>query len=249
MAPDQVFPRLLRPFRRDAGTCRWVPRPSRGLSPAPAPPDDHSVPQPRKATAPITIGHPGDLALVTATLHGERHVREAKRAVLCDRLASLPAMVRSKNRRMGSLLRPDEEEDAAQNAIVALWTKLDKYTGKASLETWAYGFCVMEIMKILERRRGVRRTEAMPEEPLPEPEDEAGDVDAERIAAALGEIDAKGREVVSMRFFRGLIFSEIAGQLGLPLTTVKTRYYRSMERLRVLLASEGPDFGAMEPGS
>ncbi len=207
------------------------------------------MPHPRKAISSPRVGHPGDLALVRATLHGERSAREAKREVLCDRLASLPAMVRSKNRRMGAPLRPEEEEDAAQNAIVALWSKLDQYTGKASLETWAYGFCVMEIMKILERRRGVRRTEAMPEEPLPEPANEACDVDAERIAVALGEIDPKGREVVSMRFFRGLIFQEIAGQLGLPLTTVKTRYYRSMDRLRVLLASEAPNFGAMEPGA
>lgn len=184
-----------------------------------------------------------------STLHGTDSAQEAQRELLCERLASLPGMVRSKNRRMGSPLRPDEEEDAAQNAVVALWTKLENYTGKASLETWAYGFCVMEIMKLLERRRGVRHTEAMPEEPLPEAEEQDSGIDAERIAQALGEIDLKSREVVRLRHFRGLIFPEIAGHLGLPLTTVKTRYYRSLDRLRVLLASEAPESGAWEPGA
>lgn len=203
----------------------------------------------RVSPQPEAIRHPADLALVRSTLLGERRQQAAQRELLCERLASLPAMVRSKNRRMGSPLRPDEEDDAAQNAVVALWAKLEGYTGKASLETWAYGFCVMEIMKLLERRGGVRRTEAMPEEPLPSPDEGDSHVDVERIARALGEIDDRSREVVRLRHFRGLIFTEIAGQLGLPLTTVKTRYYRALDRLRVLLASEAPGSGAWEQGA
>ena len=60
--------------------------------------------------------------------------------------------------------------------------------------------------------------------------------DAERVAAALAGLPAEQAEAVRLAFFGGLTHEQIAGRLGLPLGTVKTRIRLGMLRLRDRLA-------------
>ena len=57
----------------------------------------------------------------------------------------------------------------------------------------------------------------------------------ELVRQAMGELTEKQGEVVRLRVYEDLKFSEIAERLGLPLGTVLTRMRAAMEKLRTWL--------------
>ena len=59
--------------------------------------------------------------------------------------------------------------------------------------------------------------------------------DEARIGRAIAELPADQARVIRLAFFSDKPHSEIAGDLGLPLGTVKSRLRLAMGRLRALL--------------
>lgn len=58
------------------------------------------------------------------------------------------------------------------------------------------------------------------------------------VQASLDRVPAIHREVLLLRFQEDMPLSDIAGVLGVPLATVKSRLYRGLENLRSLLTGE-----------
>ncbi len=84
------------------------------------------------------------------------------------------------------------------------------------------------------RRRAARERTAGLARPMLEA---AGDgrelvVPAEEVEAALASLALEEREVVTMRIWNGATFEEIAGVMGLPVSTVYHRYRSALESLR-----------------
>lgn len=64
----------------------------------------------------------------------------------------------------------------------------------------------------------------------------------QQVRAVLDQLPAEQRQVVQARIYDEKTFSEIAGELGLPLGTVLTRMRRALEKMKRSLGSEaGPD--------
>lgn len=57
----------------------------------------------------------------------------------------------------------------------------------------------------------------------------------ERVRAAIGQLSARDREILVMRYLEPMAFDQIATVLGLSLSAVKMRHLRALERLRGLL--------------
>ena len=148
--------------------------------------------------------------------------------------AGLPAMVRARNRRLGSPLSPEELGDVVQDAFVALWRKLPEYRGRSSLKTWVYGFGDNEFLKALRRKRRAIDGIDRPIEPWSEPTDSCASppVDPEVVVRALDSVDRVPARIIRLKHFDGLTFSQIGERLDLPLGTVKSLYYRGIDRLR-----------------
>ncbi len=83
-----------------------------------------------------------------------------------------------------------------------------------------------------DKRRERRETDRQP--PLFQPDTESS-FDAEKIAMSLTKLDREQREIVTLRLWSDLPFSEIATLLDLPKTTVFRRYGEALETLRQLL--------------
>ncbi|MES1210697.1 MAG: sigma-70 family RNA polymerase sigma factor, partial [Acidobacteriota bacterium] len=60
----------------------------------------------------------------------------------------------------------------------------------------------------------------------------------QRVKAELELLPPEQKQVLEMAFYKGLSQSEIAGLVGLPLGTVKTRTLLAMKKLRSALRSE-----------
>ena len=63
--------------------------------------------------------------------------------------------------------------------------------------------------------------------------------EAAAVKAALGELPDPLREVVILRHYEGMSFEAMARLLGLPATTLKSRFAVALRQLQHRLASRG----------
>lgn len=87
------------------------------------------------------------------------------------------------------------------------------------------------------RRSSRRPGESLDEHPdlLAPSSDEASAADASRATALLSRLSAPQREVVYLRHFAEMTFSEIGRSLGIPTFTAASRYRLALFRLRRLM--------------
>lgn len=157
-----------------------------------------------------------------------------KRDAVLARLQPLPAMLQIKNLRLGSPLRAHELEDAIQNATIAVWQKLDRFDGRVPLLHWAYGFAVVELRRTVERRARRREQAAEAEFAAAAP---TPAIDAEAVQRLLAHLAPEEQVIVRQKHFDELTFEAIAARVQAPVNTVKTKYYRALQRLRERLAA------------
>src|SRR5262245_47547866 len=82
--------------------------------------------------------HVADLSLVRGVHRGDP---DASRRFI-DRMRCIPKILSVLNARSGRPLDGHDLRDLTQDTLMAVWKKLDRFEGRASLETWAYRFCV-----------------------------------------------------------------------------------------------------------
>jgi RNA polymerase sigma-70 factor, ECF subfamily len=178
--------------------------------------------------------HARDLEFARRVLAGDPAALDQ----LSQRLACLPAMVRHQNRTLGAHLDAGELEEVVRETTLALWTKLPSFEGRSTIETWAYRFALLEVLKALQARTRRPRVLEVPEQ-LPdvrgEDEEPLPSFDGGELFEGLAELSAPAAEVIRLRHWEELPFERIAERTGLPLNTIKARYYRGLARLREIL--------------
>jgi RNA polymerase sigma-70 factor, ECF subfamily len=163
-----------------------------------------------------------------------------------DRDALVALLSRYKNRLYRYLLRLVREPAAAEDLFQQTWLRvieqIRRYDGRRSFEAWL--FTVARNLAFDHLRR--YRPESLEEpsvENLPGAEQlAAGSPDAldnvirferaELVQRALGALPAISREILTLRFEEEMKLEEIARVLAIPLSTVKSRLGRALERLR-----------------
>ena len=125
--------------------------------------------------------------------------------------------------------------DAVQAAVCKALEKQDSLKDADAMRTWFYRILVNVCTDLLRQRKRV--TLVKPEEldagsyedPLPED----GSL-ARRVDALPPEIAA----VIRLRFYEELSLQEISAVVNCPLSTVKTRLYTGLKKLRIQLEGE-----------
>jgi len=187
-----------------------------------------------RARRPMSSSPPrseSDARLVRAALQG----RSGAAALLIERLCCVPAMVRSKHARLGMPLDVHAVDDVVQNAMAAIWSKLESFEGRSSLETWIWGFCVNELYKGIHRQRRERgRTVDWVEEPAHEDPEPAASYS--QLHEGLHRLGGSCERVIRLKHFEDLTFEQIAQRLSISANTAKTHYYRGLQRLKPWVA-------------
>ncbi|MBK7643056.1 MAG: sigma-70 family RNA polymerase sigma factor [Planctomycetes bacterium] len=157
---------------------------------------------------------------------------------LNQRLACLPAMVRYQNQRLGGPLDAFEIEEVVRDTTVALWAKLPTFEGRSTLETWAYRFAMLQVLKCLHARARQPAALEVPEEQADlRPTEQAEELpfDSRELQESLTQLSEEAAQVIRLRHWEELSFEAIVARTKLPLNTVKARYYRGLARLKEIL--------------
>lgn len=160
-----------------------------------------------------------------------------------------------------------DAEEIAQDTFIRAHRGLANFRGDSSLATWLYRIALNLSRNrywYFFRRR--RQDSVSLERPLSDDSDAtfADFIAAESqnpvqetvtteftdlIAACMEKLDARHREILTMRNILNLPYEEIARALRINVGTVKSRIARARENLRKLLAEAAPEFSqAAGPG-
>lgn len=140
-------------------------------------------------------------------------------------LAAEPTLYRVAKSMLGS---EHDCADAAQQAILRAWEQLDSLRRPQYFKTWLTRILINECTAILRLRQRTAPYEPEQAEAIPAP---AAD-DHSDLYAALRALDEKLRLPVVLYYLEGFKTREIAGMLGIPEGTVKTRLRAAREQLR-----------------
>lgn len=137
-----------------------------------------------------------------------------------------------RNARMGRPLHDEELADLTQETLLKIWKKLPTYAGRASLKTWVYKFCYLELMNAV-RRKASRSSKELSEDRADVPASEADATSEEKgIAVYLRHLAPREADVVRLHHVEDLSLPEIGAELGISVSSVKTHYYRALDKLR-----------------
>jgi RNA polymerase sigma-70 factor (ECF subfamily) len=137
--------------------------------------------------------------------------------------------------------RDDEAKDATQETFLLAYRNLSKFRGEAKFSSWIYRIALNICNTKLRNRsrEGIsleEQQEAVGFEVVDDTEDLSAGIQREQVARhvrrALQGLPAEMRQVIIMKEYEGLKFSEIADILGIPVSTVKTRMYTGLVELR-----------------
>jgi RNA polymerase sigma-70 factor (ECF subfamily) len=123
-------------------------------------------------------------------------------------------------------------EDLTQETFVAVIRAASRYEPRALVRTYLYGIAwkVLAVDRRQQARMGT--TTNVESEPLAREEQDS----ALWVREAIGKLDPVDREVVMLREYEQLSYSEIAQVLRLPVNTVRSRLFRTRSALKEYLA-------------
>jgi len=122
--------------------------------------------------------------------------------------------------------------DAAQEAFIDAFKALKQFDSSRPFYPWFYVLLRNRCFKLAARKR---ETESIDETVIVAPNSTA---QSERILAlenALRSLDMEDREIVTLKYFDGLSYNELAARLQIPKGTVMSRLFHARKKLQAKL--------------
>jgi len=166
-----------------------------------------------------------DSALVARMAAGDRG---AVAALYARHVRSLFSLAR------GMLKSQEEAEDLIHDVFLEAWRRSADYSEeRGSVRAWLF---MRARSRALDRLKSAGRpldvlTEAVPAAPVPT-------LDQSRLRELLSKMPVMQQQVLILGYFEGLSTTEIAGRLGIPAGTVKSRTRAALGALRNVLGSK-----------
>jgi RNA polymerase sigma-70 factor (ECF subfamily) len=138
-------------------------------------------------------------------------------------------------------------EDLNSDVFLDVWRQAGTFEGRSTVSTWIFSIARFKALTVLQRR---------PEEELDDEKagaiaDHADDPEvalAKKDKAAvlrqcLLKLSAEHRDIVTLVYYQQKSVEEVAGIVGIPEATVKTRMFYARKKLSELLNEQGIERG------
>jgi len=122
----------------------------------------------------------------------------------------------------------DDAQDAVQDAFIDAFRSLNSFDESRAFYPWFYVLLRNRCYKIAGRRRETENVEdVVLVAPLSGPPTE----ETIALERALLSLDREDREIVTLKYFDGLSYDELAERLGIPRGTVMSRLFHVRRKL------------------
>jgi len=132
------------------------------------------------------------------------------------------------------LNNPERAEDLAQETFLAVIRAASRYEPRALVRTYLYGIA----LKLVAAERRKFLASGISGQSAPEPRSHDTPDSVLWVRQGLERLDAADREILMLREYEQLSYSDIAELLRIPVNTVRSRLFRSRLALKSYLESE-----------
>jgi len=148
------------------------------------------------------------------------------------------------------LSNPHDAEDAVQDSLLCAFRNLNQFHGRARFSTWLHRIAINSSLMRLRKRKCRCEFPLEPEftgkelaapgsEPLsvdPNPEEQCAQAEQRKIRSeALLKLPSPFRTAIELCDLEGLPAKDAAQRLGVPLSTMKARLFRSRRALKATI--------------
>jgi RNA polymerase sigma-70 factor (ECF subfamily) len=168
-----------------------------------------------------------------------------------DRLAMEALFARYRVRVFRFVLRMVRNEATAEDlnsdVFLDVWRQAGTFEGRSAVSTWIFSIARYKALTVLQRRPeeelDVERADAI-EDQADDPEVTLAKKDkAAVLRQCLVKLSAEHREIVNLVYYQHKSVEEVAGIVGIPEATVKTRMFYARKKLSELLSEQGIERG------
>lgn len=145
-----------------------------------------------------------------------------------------------------------EAEEAAQEAFVRAYTRLDSYDPAHKFSTWMLSITSNYCIDVIRKRRAIMLSldEPLPPHPALHSDRAAGpeaqtlmNEQQQMVQTLLQELPDDYRQTVVLRYWHDLSYEEIADLMHTTVSAIKSRLFRA----RRMLAQTGVELGLIQP--
>jgi RNA polymerase sigma-70 factor, ECF subfamily len=130
--------------------------------------------------------------------------------------------------------KPERAEDLAQETFLAVISATSRYEPRALFKTYLYGIA----LKLVAAERRKQARDGPPSDPVMEPSVEDVSEVVLWVRQALQALDPSEREILMLREYEQLSYSEIGELLRIPVNTVRSKLFRARLALKSRLESD-----------
>ncbi|HMG78675.1 MAG TPA: sigma-70 family RNA polymerase sigma factor [Xanthobacteraceae bacterium] len=142
---------------------------------------------------------------------------------------------------------PTTAEDLNSDVFLDVWRQAGTFEGRSAVSTWIFSIARFKALNVLQRRP----MEELDDEKADAIEDQADDPEialakkdkAAVLRACLLKLSAEHREIVNLVYYQHKSVEDVAGIVGIPEATVKTRMFYARKKLSELLTEQGIERG------
>jgi RNA polymerase sigma-70 factor, ECF subfamily len=151
--------------------------------------------------------------------------------------------------RFGLRLVRDEQtaEDLISEVFLDVWRQAGKFEGRSAVSTWLLAITRFKALSVLRRRKDAELDDEAAgaiEDTSDDPEVTVQKKDtSDALRKCLGHLSADHREIVDLVYYHEKSVEEVAGIIGIPENTVKTRLFYARKKLAELLKAAGIERG------
>ena len=138
-------------------------------------------------------------------------------------------------------------EDLISEVFLDIWRQAGKFEGRAAVSTWMLGIARFKALSVMRKRQDTE----LDDETAERIEDQADDPETALakkdkgalLRQCLTALSAEHREIVDLVYYHEKSVEEVAGIVGIPEATVKTRMFYARKKLSELMKERGIDRG------